>query len=101
MEDMDTKQYTNKELSIVTKLLEASTSNPKELLKMLGIIRCAASECIYYNRNSPFNCGLRDVVLHKGICRFYRIGRQNSSTAHPLDRTDLPGGSYVDFVSAK
>ena len=71
---------------------EANTRETAEQIPWTGV-RCLSTDCVFSQGLSPDGCGLKVVYLRKGTCRYYRAGDCTT-----LDRADLPGESYNDFI---
>ena len=60
-------------------------------------IRCESKDCIFnFPLILPSSCVLADgIILREGICRNFRPGEKLR------DRTDLPGGNYIEFIKSQ
>lgn len=63
-------------------------------MKCTGV-KCISDDCLYYLPASKDGCCFKSVYLRKGTCRYYRKKTGEES----IDRKDLPGDSYAEFVS--
>ena len=68
----------------------ADLTSTREYLKQNQTIDCDSQDCSYFSPAQIGRCGLKNVTLRKGTCRYY--------TTKNIDRTDLGDGNYIDFA---
>jgi hypothetical protein len=51
-------------------------------------ITCISKDCRYHHPYFPSQCGIKVVLLRKGICKYYQKGQVE-------DRTDIPFGRII------